>query len=78
MHSSSGALINPRQEKNIHDILPDEVEEFDAIIQKTRKKLEIEVEPAIHALHEYTHPHPPRHRRGKLQCQKKAERDPQH
>ena len=35
-----------RQKRTIHDI-PDEVEKFDAIVQKTRKKLQFPVEPAV-------------------------------
>ena len=36
-----------RQKRNIHDILPDEVKGFDAIIVNAREKLEIPVELAM-------------------------------
>ena len=36
-----------RQQRNMHDIPPDEAEEFDAIFQNARKMLEILVEPAM-------------------------------
>ena len=36
-----------RQERQLHDNLPDDVVEFDANIQKGRKKLENPVEPAM-------------------------------
>ena len=60
-----------RQKRKIHDILPDEVEEFDAVIKNTRKKLNIPVEPAVPSASP-----PPRHKHKKLQCQNKAEGDP--
>ena len=36
-----------RQKRKIHVVLPDEVEEFDAIVQNAREKLEIPVGPAM-------------------------------
>ena len=50
--NNNGMLKEPkiqgaRQTRNIHDIPPDEVEEFDAIIQNGRTKLEIPAEPAM-------------------------------
>ena len=43
-----GADLQTSDHKNkqLHDIFPDEIEEFDAIIQNAKKKLEIPVEPA--------------------------------
>ena len=36
-----------RQRRQIHGILLDEVEKFDATVQNVRKKLEMPVEPAV-------------------------------
>ena len=47
-----------RQNGKLDDILPDEVEEFDAIVHNARKKLDIPV---------------PGHQRRKLQCQRMRE-----
>ena len=66
-----GQGINPKHELHVgrrkfHDIPRDEFEEFDAILQNARKKLE----PLVYAFP------PTRHQREKLQCQKKAGGDP--
>ena len=50
--SSSGAMNEPkiqaaRQMKKNHDIFPYEAEEFDAVVQNARRKMEIPVEPAM-------------------------------
>ena len=44
---SKYAQKNAKQPRKMHDILPDEVEEFDSTIQHARKKLEIPVELAM-------------------------------
>ena len=36
-----------RQKRNVHDILPDEVEEFDATVQNASKKLKVPVEAVM-------------------------------
>ena len=66
-----------RQKRNIHDISPDEVEEFDVFIQDTTMNLEIPVEPAVPCVSRTRIP------TAKAQTQKVAlpkvgGRDPQH
>ena len=58
-----------RQMRTILDIVPDEVEQIDAIIPNARKKLEIPVDPAMPCV-------PPRNKHRKLQCRKEAEEEP--
>ena len=50
--SSSGVMNEPkipaaRQMKKNHDFFPDDAEEFDAVVQNARKKMEIPVELAM-------------------------------
>ena len=65
-----------RQKRNNHDILPDEVEDFDAMVQNASKKLEMRVKTAMPCVTQVHASPPPRHRHRKLQCQKKAGRRP--
>ena len=64
-----------RQMRTILDIVPDEVEQIDAIIPNARKKLEIPVDPAMPCVTR-KHIHTAKIQTQKVAVSKEAEEDP--
>ena len=58
-YGKTSNLHAANQRKKVHDILPDEAEEFDAIVQHARKKLDRDSSGTSNALRQ-TNTHPDR------------------